>query len=44
VSLGVVWDVLGWCAWRREKLTDVAAREGKKIKEFGYVDTPKQSR
>ena len=22
-----------------EKLTDVAAREGKKIKEFGYVDT-----
>jgi uncharacterized 2Fe-2S/4Fe-4S cluster protein (DUF4445 family) len=22
-----------------EKLSDVAAREGKKIKEFGYIDT-----
>ena len=22
-----------------EKLTDVGAREGKKIKEFGYIDT-----
>lgn len=35
-SCGTCWvGVLGGA----EKLTDVAAREGKKIKEFGYVDT-----
>jgi ferredoxin len=35
-SCGTCWvGVLGGS----EKLTDVAAREGKKIKEFGYVDT-----
>ena len=36
-SCGTCWvGVLGGA----EKLSDVAAREGKKIKEFGYVDTP----
>ena len=36
-SCGTCWvGVLGGA----EKLTDVAAREGKKIKEFGYIDTP----
>jgi ferredoxin len=35
-SCGTCWvGVLGGA----EKLTDVAAREGKKIKEFGYIDT-----
>jgi ferredoxin len=35
-SCGTCWvGILGGA----EKLTDVAAREGKKIKEFGYVDT-----
>jgi ferredoxin len=35
-SCGTCWvGVLGGA----EKLSDVAAREGKKIKEFGYVDT-----
>ena len=35
-SCGTCWvGLLGGA----EKLTDVAAREGKKIKEFGYVDT-----
>ena len=36
-SCGTCWvGVLGGA----EKLSDVAAREGKKIKEFGYIDTP----
>jgi ferredoxin len=36
-SCGTCWvGILGG----GEKLSDVAAREGKKIKEFGYVDTP----
>src|SRR6202011_1858409 len=35
-SCGTCWvGVLGGA----EKLSDVAAREGKKIKEFGYIDT-----
>jgi len=35
-SCGTCWvGILGGA----EKLTDVAAREGKKIKEFGYIDT-----
>jgi ferredoxin len=35
-SCGTCWvGILGGV----EKLTDVAAREGKKIKEFGYIDT-----
>jgi ferredoxin len=35
-SCGTCWvGVLGGS----EKLSDVAAREGKKIKEFGYIDT-----
>ena len=35
-SCGTCWDgVLGGA----EKLSDVAAREGKKIKEFGYIET-----
>src|ERR1700730_6666837 len=35
-SCGTCWvGVLG----RADKLADVAAREGKKIKEFGYIDT-----
>ena len=35
-SCGTYWvGILGGA----EKLTDVAAREGKKIKEFGYIDT-----
>src|SRR5260370_14757720 len=37
-SCGTCWvGVLGGA----EKLANVAAREGKKIKEFGYIDTPK---
>ena len=41
-SCGTCWvGVLGGA----EKLSDVAVREGKKIKEFGYIDTrPNQSR
>ena len=40
-SCGTCWvGVLGGA----EKLTDVAAREGKKIKEFGYVDTSESKR
>lgn len=36
-SCGTCWvGILGGA----EKLSDVAAREGKKIKEFGYIDTP----
>jgi ferredoxin len=36
-SCGTCWvGVLGGA----EKLSDVGAREGKKIKEFGYIDTP----
>lgn len=36
-SCGTCWvGVLGGA----EKLSDVAAREGKKIKEFGYIDSP----
>jgi ferredoxin len=36
-SCGTCWvGVLGGA----DKLSDVAAREGKKIKEFGYIDTP----
>lgn len=36
-SCGTCWvGILGGS----EKLSDVAAREGKKIKEFGYIDTP----
>ncbi len=35
-SCGTCWvGILGGA----EKLSDVAAREGKKIKEFGYIDT-----
>ena len=29
---------VGLACWRREKLSDVAVREGKQIKEFGYID------
>jgi hypothetical protein len=39
MPVGVMWYVLGWRTWRAEKLSDVAAREGKKIKEFGYIET-----
>jgi len=36
-SCGTCWvGILGGA----EKLSDVAAREGKKIKEFGYIDSP----
>jgi hypothetical protein len=31
--------VLGGRAGRAPKLSDVGAREGKKMKEFGYIDT-----
>ncbi len=38
-SCGTCWiGVLGGA----QKLSNVAAREGKKIKEFGYIDTPEQ--
>ena len=39
MPLGFVRHVLGRRARRRGKLADVGAREGKKIKEFGYIDT-----
>ena len=39
MPFGFVWHVLGGSSGRRRKISDVAVREGKKIKEFGYIDT-----
>lgn len=33
-------NLLGQVIGGAEKLADVAAREGKQIKKFGYIDTP----
>jgi len=39
MPFGIVRYMLGRILAERKKLSDVAVREGKQIKEFGYIDT-----